>query len=430
MSAYVKSLNRRNDGRSPEVKGHRLTAESPTGARTRSGLWIVAVLFLLIMAFSTAPTPLYPLYQGAEGFGSDVISVVYAMYAFGVLTSLLLVGHVSDWYGRKPLLLGSLLLALVASSLFVASTHLTTLLVARFVNGVAVGMLTATATAALVALNRTSRNPRSRTFVDTLTIVVNVGGLGLGAAFSGAVATLGTAPLVLPYALFGGAFLLLVPLVVLVPETVNVRRPLPRYRPQRLRVPATSRAAFWSSLGLAFVGFAVFGLFTSLAPSLLTSGYGLDSPFVAGVTAFSVFASAATAQALFSRVPERSRVPLAATLLVTGLFVITVQEFAPSYVLFLLGGTIAGAGSGTAFKAAVATINDLSDPDHHAGILANLFLGAYVGISVPVIGLGVAATVLPLPIAVTLFSAALAVLTVPVAVVHVRSASTKPSPSA
>ena len=56
------------------------------------------------MAFSTVPSPLYSLYQQRDGFSTFTVTIVFAVYAVGVIISLLLAGHVSDWVGRKKVL--------------------------------------------------------------------------------------------------------------------------------------------------------------------------------------------------------------------------------------------------------------------------------------------------------------------------------------
>ena len=67
----------------------------------RAGFWAIAFSFLVVAAFSTAPSSLYGLYQQREHVSSLTITLVYAVYAVGVVASLLLAGHVSDWYGRR-----------------------------------------------------------------------------------------------------------------------------------------------------------------------------------------------------------------------------------------------------------------------------------------------------------------------------------------
>lgn len=56
---------------------------------------------------------------------------------------------------------------------------------------------------------------------------------------------------------------------------------------------------------MAFVGFAMFGFFTSLAPVLISGKLGITSHVVAGSVAFSVFAVAA----IFQMSPHAGHAP-------------------------------------------------------------------------------------------------------------------------
>jgi MFS family permease len=62
----------------------------------------------------------------------------------------------------------------------------------------------------------------------------------------------------------------------------------------------------------------------------------------------------------------------------------------PSLVLFILGGAVTGAGGGAIFKGAVATVIGISPPEGRAGALAGTYLAAFVGLSLPIVGAGVA----------------------------------------
>src|SRR5262245_37642935 len=70
----------------------------------RSSFWAVAFAFLSLTALSTAPSALYRLYAHHDRFSSFTITIVYAVYVVGVVISLILAGHVSDWYGRRGVL--------------------------------------------------------------------------------------------------------------------------------------------------------------------------------------------------------------------------------------------------------------------------------------------------------------------------------------
>src|SRR3954471_10765609 len=100
----------------------RLGASAPALPRLsrRAGFWAIAFSFLAVTALSTAPSPLYGLYARHEHLSPITITIVYAAYGAGVTASLLLAGHVSDWYGRRAVLLPAVALAGVAAVVFIA----------------------------------------------------------------------------------------------------------------------------------------------------------------------------------------------------------------------------------------------------------------------------------------------------------------------
>ncbi|WP_278259319.1 hypothetical protein [Nocardioides convexus] len=85
-------------------------AAAPRSTGHGGGFWYVAFAFLVAMAFSTVPAPLFPVYQARDGFSTFMITVVFAAYAVGVATALVLAGHVSDWLGRRRVLVPALVL--------------------------------------------------------------------------------------------------------------------------------------------------------------------------------------------------------------------------------------------------------------------------------------------------------------------------------
>jgi len=177
------------------------------------------------------------------------------------------------------------------------------LLVARFISGISIGMLTATATAHLTELHLTARPGESRVRADLVATAANLGGIGMGPLIAGILAEYAPRPLSLPYLVFEVLLLLGVVAVALVPETVERRTTRPSYRPQRVTVPTEARPRYFSAAAVGLTAFAVFGLFTSLAPGFLAGTLHQRSHALAGLVAFLVFASGAVAQILIVRIP-------------------------------------------------------------------------------------------------------------------------------
>jgi hypothetical protein len=392
------------------------TPPAPTGsARHGAAFWLVAGVYLVALAFSTIPAPLYPLYQAADGFSSFTVTVIFAVYAVGVIVALLLAGHISDWVGRRRVLLPALGLEIAAAVLFLAWPSLTGLILARLLTGLGVGMLTATATAYLLELHTAHRPQAPGTRFEIVSAAANLGGLGTGTLVAGFLAQFVAAPLRTPYVVFLVLLALSVVAVLSVPETVVAPTPRPRYRPQRVRIAGDDRIGYLVAAAGAFTAFAVFGLFTSLAPGFVAAGLHHPSRLLAGLTAFLVFGAGAASQSAAGLLPASRRFMIGLAALAGGLVVLAAGMLATSLWLFLIGGVIAGAGAGILFKSAVGKIAAAAPAGQRGESLAGLFLIAYAGLTVPVMGLGIATLYVASTTAMLWFSAILLVLVAAIA---------------
>jgi MFS family permease len=378
------------------------------------GFWAIAFALMVVMAYSAFPTPLYGLYAARDGFGSLTITAVFAAYAVGVAVSLFLVGHLSDSLGRRRVLLPSLALTALSAVLFLLWRDLPGLLVARVINGLGVGAVTATATAWIAELHAGARPEAGARRAEIVGVAANIGGIGTGALVAGLLAQWVTSPLTVPYLVGLAGLLAAIVLVAATPETREARLPRPAYRPQRVSVPAAARGEYFGAALGAGVGFAAFGLFTSLAPSFLAGSLHHPSKALAGAAAFIVFAAAALVQVLLARRPRRELVVngTAGTLAGLALVVLALWLPTPSLALFLIGGVAFGAGAGSVFKGAVATVVAVAEPARRAEALAGLFLAGYIGLAVPVVGLGLLTQEVEPKVALLVFAVVLATLLV------------------
>jgi MFS family permease len=372
--------------------------------RHGAGLWSVAFAFLAVLAFSTVPTPLYAIYQDRDGFSTFTITVIFAAYAVGVVLALFLAGHISDWLGRKRTLLPALALSVLSAVLFIAWRDLTGLIVARVINGLSVGIVTATATAYLAELHL---GERPGTPLTRPQVLANLGGLGIGPIIAGTIAEAVDAPLTVPYVVFAVALALAGVAVALAPETVERPASRPAYRPQRVAVPPAARAGFFAAAAGAFVSFAAFGLFTSLAPSFLAE-LGHTNHVLAGVPALTGFGAAIIAQLAAGTWDVRRLVGTGTAGLSAGMALLVTALWAPSLALFLAGGVVTGVGAGLLFKGGIVRASQLAaQSPNRAEVLAGFFLSGYLGLSVPVLGLGVATQLMEPKVALLGFAALL-----------------------
>jgi MFS family permease len=352
-----------------------------------TAFWIVAAAFTVTMLGTTLPTPLYALYQLELHFSTLMVTIVFATYAAGVLAALLLFGHVSDQVGRRRALLPGLALAMLSGVVFLAAHDLALLFVGRLLSGLSAGIFTGTATAALVDLAG-GRDAGRGSLVAT---VVQMGGLGSGPLLAGVLAESAPAPLRLPYAVHLGLLVLVAAGVWCMPEPIEgaVRRP--RIRVTRPGVPQAMRGTFTRAAIAGFAGFSVLGLFTAVSPSFLTELLSIHSFMLEGSVIFAVFAASTAGQIVLVPRLGRASLPLGCAGLVVGMLLLTAGFAVLSFELLLVGGLVAGLGQGLSFRAGLTAVNAEAPVDQRADVASTYFVVLYVALSLPVIGVGVAA---------------------------------------
>ncbi|MFE2302604.1 MFS transporter [Streptomyces sp. NPDC059445] len=363
-------------------------------------------VFAVCMAGTTLPTPLYGLYQEKFDFSELTVTVVYAVYAFGVMGVLLLAGNASDTVGRRPVLLWGLGFAAASAVCFLAATGLGWLYVGRLMSGLSAGLFTGAATAYVMELAPPGGAARA-TFVAT---AANMGGLGCGPLIAGLLAQYAPWPLYLPFVVHLALVALSAAVVLRLPETVRERRPLNTVRPQRPGLPPQVRPVFTPPAIAAFVGFALFGVFTSVSPAFLAESLDVTNHAVSGLVVALAFFASTAGQLAVGRVGAGRSLPLGCAALLAGLALLAGALRWDLLVLVVLSAIVGGAGQGLAFRGALTTVAQASPEHQRAAVISTLFVVAYAGISVPVIGVGVLVGPIGLEGAGLVFIACMAVL--------------------
>jgi predicted MFS family arabinose efflux permease len=373
-----------------------MTARSaiPETSARRFGLgrapafWLLVATLALLLFASSAPSPLYIVYQQKWGFSSIVLTAVFAVYAFGLLGALIVTGSLSDHLGRRPTLLLALAIEIAGMLLFAEAQSVIWLFAARILQGVATGIATAAISAALIDL-QPAHKPRLGAL---LAAAAPMGGLAAGALGSGLLVEYGPAPTRLVYWLLLAGFALAALLALAAPETV-ARRPTWRQslRPQ-IAVPPSLRADFFATVPCLTATWALGGLILSLGPSL-TARVLHDSSHVAGGLSIFIMAGVSSAMSLVLR-DTHARVAARGGLsaLIVGVALALIALSDGSTVLFLLATGVAGLGFGPAFAGAFRAVTNRAPADQRAALVASVYVASYLAYSLPALAAGVAVT--------------------------------------
>jgi MFS family permease len=350
--------------------------------RGHFGFWAVAFAFLIVMAFATLPSPLYGLYRERDGLSAFTITIVYAIWAAGTIAALITVPFIAQRIGRRGVMFAALATMIVSAGVLVAWKALPGLLIGRLITGFAVGMAAGTAITYLIELRHRTDPDASPVVAQTIGTSVNVGALGIGPLVAGCLAAWVAQPLTVPYlvwialgavALFG------------LPTAPETGAPAASHAPFSVRLPVPAGAA-------TLAAFAANGLFAGLSGLLLATTFHQTSHALAGATLFIVFTAGVLSQ-LATAGLQPSRVFAFGTIsMLVGLvlLVTAVRLSTPSLALFLVSGGLIGAGAGAVFKGTTGVVFSGTAPENRVAMTAELLIALFIGLSVPVIGAGIA----------------------------------------
>ncbi|MFD6922595.1 MFS transporter [Streptomyces sp. NPDC059944] len=348
----------------------------------------LAVVFVLFMAASSAPSPLYVVYQQEWHFSATTLTTVFAVYVLGMIAALLVLGALSDHLGRRPVLLSAIALEAASMVLFLTADGIAPLMVARLVQGIATGAAMTALGAALADLNPAHAPHRA----GVVTGAAPTFGLGLGALGCGFLVQYGPHPTRLVYALLLAGLIVAGALLLALPET-SLRRPgAARSLQPRLKVATHLRADLLGLVPILVASWALGGLYLSLGPSVAAGLFGLSNHVVGGlvVTLLTVPASL-TALALRGW-PVARTLALGASLLLAGTAVALSGVEDHSLTLAALGTVIAGIGFGASALASFGTLARIAAPAERGELLSVAFVISYVSFSVPAVIAGIAVT--------------------------------------
>ncbi|MFC5261617.1 MFS transporter [Kribbella qitaiheensis] len=401
------------------------TTRVATASRHMAGFWFVAIAFLTLMAFGTVPTPLWSIYQTRDHFGATTVTVAFAVMVVGAAASFRLLGHLSDRFGRRRIIVPALLVGILSAVVLAVWPDLPGLIVGRVLTGIAVGLMASTATAYLTDLYSEARPAETGSAKPGLVATaVNLGGLALGPLVAGALAQWGPAPLHTSYIVFGALMAVLLGLVLSSPETVDTEA-ADESRPVRFALRPGQGAVFGAAAAVGFFAFAVMGLFSSLGAIIVRGELGITSYFVSGLAPFTAFAASAVAQLALGRVTLAKVLPIGTVLFPIGLALTAVSLYQPTLWLALTAAGLAGAGAGLLFKSAVTQAVIAADPASRAGVLATFFVIAYIGTGAPSIAFSLVIQHIALKPAMFGFATVLSVGTFAAVAIALRGGSTQ-----
>ena len=343
-------------------------------------LVLLASLIVSLLAASAAPTPLYAIYQQRWGFSPVTTTIVFGVYAVAVLGSLLTFGRLSDYAGRRPVLLTALAVQVASLVVFATAGGVGDLLIARVIQGLATGAALGAIGAAMLDIDR-ERGALANAMSPGL-------GTGSGALLSALFIRYLPAPTHLVYLALIAVIAVQAAGVALLRETVTPSRVPAAALVPEVRLPRSVRGPILAATPVLFAVWALAGLYGALGPALVHALTGSGSVVLGGASLGLLTATAVSSVYLLRKTPARAVMLAGLAALVAGVAITLVALGTGSAWLFFAGTAVSGAGFGSGFQGGVRTVVPVAAPHERAGVLSLLFTVSYLGLGVPAVAAG------------------------------------------
>ncbi|WP_457588248.1 MFS transporter [Ensifer canadensis] len=353
---------------------------SESGSPAANPIAFHAVTLATFFGASAAPTPLYRIYQESFAASPVMMTGIFAVYAFALLSALLVAGSISDHLGRKPVIFGALLLEIVAMALFVVADAPSWLIAARIVQGLATGIAGASIGASLVDVDRVKGQ-----LVNSLAPLI---GMAVGALGTSALIQYGPFPLHLVYGLLLIGFVLLAAVIWLTPETGGKRSGALSSLKPTIVIPDQIKRPLARVTPINIANWALGGFYLSLMPSLVASVTGSRAPLTGGAVVAALMAAGAISVFLRRACGARSNVTFGVSATTVGMLIVVAGTHLANVPVMIIGTLLTGAGFGTSFLGIMGSIMPLAKADERAGLLSAFYIQSYLAFSLPAMAAG------------------------------------------
>jgi MFS family permease len=340
---------------------------------------VAAFSFVLVFAAAGTPIPLYNVYRTEDGITNGDLGWTSVGYFVAAVTSLLVLGRVSNHLGRRRVAIAALASAGLSCLVLIGMNGVLPLLVARILQGLACGL----GSTALGAYVVDSAPERPRWLPAVITGSAPMVGIPIGALASGALAAYGPAPRTLIYEIVATVLAVSMALIAISPETMRpTRGAIASLRP-RLQVPAGSGRLLLAA-GAAFVAtWSLGGFYQAFGPSLAAEHLGTASPVVAAAMFASVMVLNPLGGPLSARLRPAAALRIGMSLFLLAVLGIVTSLSAGAILPFILASLVVGLAQGAASTGGIRALLAGTDVEERAGLLSTIYLVSYCGAAIP-----------------------------------------------
>jgi MFS family permease len=344
-------------------------------------------------AANAAPVPLYNVYRSQDGLTNGAVSLAVVAYSFGTIAALLLLGRLSNYWGRRRTANASVVLT-VLGCLMLLEVHSTGSLVAgRLLMGVGSGVASTSLTAYIVD----TAPSRPAWLASVASSQGPMFGLAVGAVGSGALVEVGPWPRQLVYAVIVVLLVVTAMLIAVSPETVTPKAGAWRSLRPQVGLPARVTHLLPTAAAVFLATWATGSFYQALVPALVEDQLHTTSPLTIGLVFTAYMAASAFGAPLGGRFTPSTAQRIGMLAFLVAMAGIITAVTSGRLPLFIASTILAGASQGVAISATVRGLLFGSTLGDRAPIFSVIYLLSYSGAAFPSLIAGALSDTVSLP---------------------------------
>lgn len=353
----------------------------------RRGFSFFVAAFCLITCFVTAATaiPMMAYWVQDLKLSSSEVAMSVVSYFAGCVLTLILFARLSNFLGRKPVVIAALAFGAIACYLFSVGQSASDLYIGRFLQGLSCGLATSACMSWVV-----DTAPPARAWLGTAMTSAGPNiGLSLGTLLTGLIIEYNVLN---PTLLFDACVALLIfciVLAVLGTETMRLgTESIGQVLIPKIAIPARLRRLFILSI-TAFIGtWGVSSFFQGFSAQFAQIVFGESSVLLAAVTYLLLIIPIAVFGLISGRFNPSKTLLLMSTGFLFGAGGVFLTLDMQSPALFMIFVVICGAAQGGTCCSGLKLLLMDATLRERAGLISALYLGAYVGSGIPNFSIG------------------------------------------
>lgn len=353
----------------------------------RRGFSFFVAAFCLITCFVTAATaiPMMAYWVNELQLSSSEVAMSVVSYFAGCVLTLILFARLSNFLGRKPVVIAALAFGAIACYLFSVGQSASDLYVGRFLQGLSCGLATSACMSWVV-----DTAPPARAWLGTAMTSAGPNiGLSLGTLLTGLIIEYNVLN---PTLLFDACVALLIfciVLAVLGTETMRLgTESIGQVLIPKIAISTRLRRLFILSI-TAFIGtWGVSSFFQGFSAQFAQIVFGESSVLLAAITYLLLIIPIAVFGLVSGRFNPSKTLLLMSTVFLFGAGGVFLTLDMKSPVLFMVFVLICGAAQGGTCCSGLKLLLMDATLRERAGLISALYLGAYVGSGIPNFSIG------------------------------------------